>query len=157
MNQEQLNRVTPEYIMLGLMLTELHNFTVKYEIPMIGFVQLNRDGIDTEDTSVVAGSDRILWLASSLTLLKNKSEEDAALGCGWEFGNKKLVVIATRHGPGLESESDYINLHCGLRPNVSRTAANGFIKEGMTLGDALRTNKQQNQPADAGSNTSNSN
>ncbi|MFA5759530.1 MAG: DnaB-like helicase C-terminal domain-containing protein, partial [Clostridia bacterium] len=66
MNKNDLSSSTPEFIVLGLILTALHNFAVQYDLPILTFVQLNRDGIDGEDTSVVAGSDRILWLASSL-------------------------------------------------------------------------------------------
>lgn len=126
-----LTKVTPEYIVLGLMLTEMHNFCVKYDLPILGYVQVNRDGIDVEDTSIVAGSDRILWLCSSLTIFKNKDESDAALGCGPEFGNKKLVVLETRQGSGLEVDGDYINLFASLRPGVSRDVANGLIREGL--------------------------
>jgi replicative DNA helicase len=126
-----LTSVTPEYIVLGLMLTEMHNFCVKYDLPILGYVQLNRDGIDGEDTNVVAGSDRILWLCSSLTLLRNKDENDLAMGSKWEHGNKKLVVLETRHGSGIETYGDYINLHASLRPNVSRDEACGLIREGL--------------------------
>lgn len=126
-----LTKVTPEYIVLGLMLTEMHNFSVKYDLPILGYVQLNRDGIDGQDTDVVAGSDRILWLCSSLSLLKNKDENDLSLGCGWEHGNKKLVVVETRHGSGLETFGDYINLKASLRPNVNKEEATGHITEGL--------------------------
>jgi replicative DNA helicase len=85
MSSDSLTKVTPEYIVLGLMLTDMHNFAVKYNIPIIGLVQLNREGIDSEDTNVIAGSDRILWLCSSLTLLKNKDENDKALTNDHDF------------------------------------------------------------------------
>lgn len=132
-----LTHHTPEYILLGLMLTEMHNFSVKFKIPIVGFVQLNRAGIDAEDASVIAGSDRIMWLASSFSILKNKDENDVCLGCGWEYGNKKLLVVETRHGSGLEQDGDYINLHCSLRPMVGRETANGLIREGFRFSDVV--------------------
>jgi replicative DNA helicase len=138
-----LSNHTPEYILLGLMLTEMHNFTVKFKIPMVGFVQLNRVGIESEDTSVIAGSDRIMWLASSFTILKNKDENDISLGCGWEYGNKKLLVVETRHGSGLEQDGDYINLHCSLRPMVGKDTANGLIREGFRFSDVVRNTAVQ--------------
>ena len=138
-----LSNHTPEYILLGLMLTEMHNFAVKFKIPIVGFVQLNRIGIEAEDTSVIAGSDRIMWLASSFTILKNKDENDISLGCGWEYGNKKLLVVETRHGSGLEQDGDYINLHCSLRPMVGKDTANGLIREGFRFSDVVRNTAVQ--------------
>lgn len=120
----------PEHIALGFMLTELHNFAVKYNIPIFSLVQLNRDGIEEEDSAVIAGSDRILWLCSSFSILKNKTENDISLGCGYEHGNKKLIVVETRQGSGLEVPGDYINLKCSLRPNISKNEACGKIVEG---------------------------
>lgn len=122
---------SPEYILLGLMLTELHTFAVRYGIPIIGYVQLNRDGIDAEDTSIIAGSDRILWLCSSLSVFKNKDENDISLGCGWEHGNKKMLILETRQGSGLEVENDYINLKASLRPHTGKMESCGLITEGF--------------------------
>lgn len=127
----QLTKVTPEYIMLGLMLTDMHNFAVKYSVPFLGFVQTNRDGIDNTDTSIIAGSDRILWLCSNMSVLRNKDETDIEMGSSWESGNKKLSILETRHGAGLEYETDYINLHAMLKPRVSEEHGTGFIREGL--------------------------
>jgi len=131
MNSSELGQNSPEYIVLGLLLTELHNFALRYNVPVISLVQLNREGIDGENASVIAGSDRILWLCSSFSILKNKTDEDVAMGCGYENGNKKLLVVDTRHGSGMELEKDYINLKCSLRPNVSKDNACGRMTEGM--------------------------
>lgn len=138
----ELTKVTPEYIVLGLLLTEMHNFSVKYDIPILGYVQLNRDGIDGEDTNIIAGSDRILWLCSSMSIIRNKDENDISMGCGWEHGNKKLIVMETRHGSGLEVYGDYINIHASLRPNVSREQASGHMREGLLRSQV--SNIQQN-------------
>ena len=140
-----LSKATPEYILLGLMLTSLHDFAVKYEVPIIGYVQLNRDGIDGNDTGIVAGSDRILWLSSSMSFLKNKTDDDAQLGCGPEFGNKKLFIAACRHGSALSSESDYINLHASLNPYVDKSFANGFIKEGLIFSDVIKAKSRTDE------------
>ena len=61
-----------EYQYLGDFITKLHNFAVKYDIPVLSTVQLNRDGINREDGAVVSGSDRILWLCSSLAYIKKR-------------------------------------------------------------------------------------
>jgi len=97
-----------EFQLLGFMMTALHNFALKYEVPILSFIQLNRDGIDKESTSAASGSDRIMWLCSNFTIYKPKSDEEIAQD-GPENGNRKLVPIIARHGEGLES-GDYINV-----------------------------------------------
>jgi len=96
-----------EYQMLGFLMSTLHNFAVHYKIPILGLLQLNRDGINKEDTSTASSSDRIIWLCSNFTIFKNKSDEEIAED-GLNAGNKKLVPIVSRHGPGL-NHGDYIN------------------------------------------------
>lgn len=98
-----------EYQALGFMMTNLHNFAVKYNIPILSFVQLNRDGITRETSDVMAQSDRIGWLCSNFSILKPKSDEEIEQDEG-RGGNFKLLPVLVRHGPGLDS-SDYINLY----------------------------------------------
>jgi len=96
-----------EYQLLGFMMTTLHNFAVRYQIPILCLMQLNRDGIDKEDTDVASGSDRIIWLCSNFSILKKKSDEEIAED-GYQNGNRKLVPIIARHG-GSDAKN-YINL-----------------------------------------------
>ena len=97
-----------EFQALGFQITSLHNFCVEYDCACLSFVQLNRDGITRESTDVVSGSDRLIWLCTSFSIFKNKSDEEIAED-GPEIGNKKLVPIVARHGPALE-DGDYINM-----------------------------------------------
>jgi len=97
-----------EFQMLGFMMTSLHNFALRYEVPMLIFIQLNRDGITKESTDSASGSDRIIWLCSNFSIYKNKSDEEIA-NDGPTEGNKKLVPIISRHGEGLQA-GDYINI-----------------------------------------------
>lgn len=98
-----------EYQMLGFMMTALHNFTVRYKIPMLMFIQLNRDGITKETTDIASGSDRIVWLCTNLTIFKAKSAEELADDKD-DTGNRKLVPLASRHGAEF-LENDYINCY----------------------------------------------
>lgn len=99
-----------EFQVLGFMMTRLHNFAVKYKVPMLSFVQLNRDGINTEDTSAVSQSDRIIWLCSNFSIYKLKSPEEMAEQVGSnQTYNRKLVPVVARHGAGLV-DGDYINV-----------------------------------------------
>ena len=98
-----------EYQVLGFMMTSLHNFACKYQIPIVAFVQLNRDGITKETTDTASGSDRIIWLCSNFTIFKRKSDEEIAED-GADGGNRKLIPIISRHGAGIE-DNDYINCY----------------------------------------------
>lgn len=98
-----------EYQVLGFMMTSLHNFATKYKVPIVAFVQLNRDGITKESTDTASGSDRIIWLCSNFSIFKRKSDEEIAED-GPTAGNRKLVPLVSRHGGGLD-DNDYINCH----------------------------------------------
>jgi replicative DNA helicase len=128
MTSDGINESMKEYQALGFQITQLHNFCVKYDVPCLTFIQLNRDGITKESTDVASGSDRILWLCTSFSIFKEKSVEeqadDRAMGMTVPY-NRKLVPIISRYGGGL-SEGDYINikmagkygrLECGLTRN----------------------------------------
>jgi replicative DNA helicase len=101
-----------EYQLLGFQTTALHNFCVKYDVPCLAFVQLNRDGITKNTTDVIAGSDRIAQLCTSFSIFSVKSDEeqadDRAKGMNKPF-NRKLEPIVARHG-GCLDQGDYINI-----------------------------------------------
>lgn len=109
MDSAGLSSDLKEYQVLGFMMTALHNFAVKYQIPILSFIQLNRDGITKESTDTASGSDRIIWLCSNFTIFKRKSDEEIAED-GLTNGNRKLVPLVSRHGGGLD-DNDYINCY----------------------------------------------
>jgi replicative DNA helicase len=115
MTADSITKNIQEYQALGFMMTGLHNFALRYKVPILAFVQLNRDGIDKESTAAASGSDRILWLCSNFSIYKPKSDEEIAVD-GPQYGNRKLVPLVARHGKGLDS-GDYINMmfkgYCG--------------------------------------------
>jgi|2_EtaG_2_1085320.scaffolds.fasta_scaffold00016_58 replicative DNA helicase len=108
MDSAEIRGDMKEFQVLGFMMTALHNFSLRYDVPILTFVQLNRDGITKESTDTASGSDRIIWLCSNFTIYKNKSDEEVAKD-GPENGNRKLVPVVARHGEGLE-DGDYINI-----------------------------------------------
>jgi replicative DNA helicase len=129
-----------EFQLLGFMMTALHNFSLRYEVPVLAFIQLNRDGITKESTDAASGSDRIMWLCSNFTIYKQKSDEEIAKD-GVENGNRKLVPIISRHGEGLET-GDYIN--------VMMKGAYAKLIEGQTAfeldEDVSYTEEEENEP-----------
>lgn len=109
MDSAGISQDMKEYQVLGFMMTALHNFAVRYQVPILGFVQLNRDGITKESTDTASGSDRIIWLCSNFSIFKRKSDEEIAED-GPSNGNRKLLPLVSRHGGGLD-DNDYINCH----------------------------------------------
>jgi len=120
MSSDSINYNLQEFQVLGFQITSLHNFCVQYDCPCLSFVQLNRDGITKESTDVVSGSDRLIWLCTSFTIFKKKSDEEIAED-GDDIGNRKLVPVVARHGAGLE-DGDYINI--SMRGDVARIVEN---------------------------------
>lgn len=108
MSSSSINNNLQEYQALGFQITSLHNLAVKYDFPCLTFTQLNRDGITKETTDVVSGSDRIIWLCTSFSIFKEKAPEEIAED-GPNAGNRKLIPIVSRHGPGMH-DGNYINL-----------------------------------------------
>ena len=130
-----------EYQALGFLMTSLHNFAIRYEVPILAFIQLNRDGITKESTDTASGSDRIIWLCSNFTIYKRKSDEEIAKD-GPENGNRKLVPLIARHGEGLE-DRDYIN--------VNMIGKYGKLIEGQTafeLEDGVNTTNDKTEVDD---------
>lgn len=111
MDTSGMSQDLKEYQVLGFMMTQLHNFAVKYKVPIVAFIQLNRDGITKETTDTASGSDRIIWLCSNFTIFKRKTDEEMAED-GPTHGNRKLVPLISRHGGGLD-DNDYIN--CSMK------------------------------------------
>jgi replicative DNA helicase len=93
MDSKQLDNVQ-EYQALGFQISKLHDFCVKYDVPVHSFVQTNR-----EDD--VSQSDRLQWLASSVAIISEKTEEELAED-GEEWGNLKFTSVKNRFGPGLQ-------------------------------------------------------
>lgn len=122
MDAQGISADMKEYQLLGFMMTTMHNFAHRYGVPFLAFMQLNRDGIEKEDTSAASGSDRIIWLCSNFSILKLKSDEEVQQD-GYKNGNRKLKPIVCRHGAGMEF-GDYIN--CVM------TGHNARIVEGKT-------------------------
>lgn len=109
MDPNGLSEHLQEYQRLGFMMTALHNFAVKYDVPILLFTQLNRDGISKESSDVISGSDRIAFFCSSFSIFKKKDPEEMAED-GPENGNRKIVTLLSRHGEGLD-DGNYINLN----------------------------------------------
>lgn len=115
MDAAELSKNVMETQVLGFRMTSLHNFAVRYGIPIVLFIQLNRDGIDVENSTAASGSDRIIWLCSNFTIFKKLSEEEMAemTSLGQKF-NRKFIITDCRHGPGSPDNSIYLTARLEL-------------------------------------------
>lgn len=134
MDAKAIKHNISEFQALGFLITNLHNFTVEYKVPVLAFNQLNREGIDREDGAANSGSDRLLWLCTSNSIYKRKSAEESAEERGDDNirYSHKLIVTDTRYGPGLDS-GDYININANY--------AFGSISEGQTRNEIMQQNQ----------------
>lgn len=136
-NSTNLSDSLKEYQALGFIMTALHDFSLKYKIPILCFCQLNRDGITKESSDTVSQSDRIIWFCSNFSIFKKKSADEIAMHP--KAGNRKLVPVLARHGEGLE-DGDYINMtmkggcakiECGKckseLENTDKDSKDGFV------------------------------
>ena len=135
MGSESISSAMQEYQVLGFQITKLHNFMVKYDAPCLSFVQLNRDGITKETTDVVSGSDRLIWLCTSFSIFKMKSDEEIA-DDNVENGNRKLVPVVARHGEGLD-DGDYVSM--------KMFGKYGRIEEGRTRNEIHQDIRSRNE------------
>ena len=135
MDSAGIEKNLAEHQVLGFMMTTLHNFAVRYKVPILAFMQLNRDGITKETTDVASGSDRIIWLCSNFTIFKMKSDEEMAED-SVKNGNRKLVPVVARHGAGMDSK-DYIN--CKMEGQFA------LVKEGRTKFEIGNINQHKDE------------
>jgi replicative DNA helicase len=135
MDSAGMSQDLKEYQVLGFMMTSLHNFAVRYKVPIVAFIQLNRDGITKESTDSASGSDRIIWLCSNFSIFKRKSDEEIAED-GPDNGNRKLVPLVSRHGGGLD-DNDYIN--CYMKGWCAQ------IKEGRTRLEIMHNGNKKSE------------
>lgn len=112
MTGSDMRKDMAEHQMLGFQMSSLTNFAIKHQLPILSFVQLNRDGIDDETTAAISQSDRLSWFAASVSLFKEKTKEEMEQDDNPEelqsYGNRKLIVLKARHGE--RTPGDYINL-----------------------------------------------
>lgn len=106
-----------EHQALGFLAMQIKNLAGRYGMGTICFGQTNRDGVDKEDVTIVAGSDRIVHYCTSLTIYKEKNAEEMANSHPDEREfNFKLIPLKSRWG-GSMPRGDYIN----VRTDYSRS------------------------------------
>lgn len=100
-----------EYQALGYQIGDMTNFAIEYKIPVLAFVQMNREGDAKETATAISQSDRLLWLCSSFSLLRRKTREEISndKSANNDSSNAKLIPLECRFGPGMK-DGDYIRI-----------------------------------------------
>jgi len=121
-----------EHQLLGLCITKLYSEALKFKVPILLFAQLNRTGINSNETDSIASSDRLAHIAHHISYLRAKTPEELAED-GAKAGNRKLIPIVSRYASSCEF-GDYINLHFS-----GKTAT---ITEGKTKFELMNKSKE---------------
>ena len=133
MTSESISNNIAEFQALGFQITQLHNFCVEYDVPCLAFVQLNRDGITRESEDVISGSDRLIWLCTSFSIFKARTQEEVAEESIGNRVNRRLIPVVARHGPGLDGDSIFMRM----------TGELARLEEIGTKRDAERIHKEE--------------
>ena len=115
----------------------------QYENPMLAFAQQNKEGETREDTTTIAGSDRLSQYCDSLCLWIPKSDEEVRASlehieesgdeeANKKFTNAKLLVKLTRNGP-CTKYGRYLGFYYdGFDPRVNQQGFCGLVEERTT-------------------------
>jgi hypothetical protein len=110
MSADQITARLAEHQALRFLTQKLKAFAGRYGVPILTFAQMNRDGLDYEDTRVIRGSDGILDDITSFSIFKWKSDEERAeVAMEHRKYTHKLIPLICRHGPAVKY-GDYINV-----------------------------------------------
>jgi replicative DNA helicase len=89
-----------EHQALGYLTSSLKDIAGELKVPIISAVQLNRSAVGKEDMDegMIAGSDRILFLANRVCMMRKSTEEEYTItGCSRQF-----KIMAQRMGQELD-------------------------------------------------------
>ena len=133
MTSESISNNIAEFQALGFQITQLHNFCVEYDVPCLAFVQLNREGITRESEDVISGSDRLIWLCTSFSIFKARTDVEVPEESIGNRVNRRLIPVVARHGPGLDGDSIFMRM----------TGELARLEEIGTKRDAERIHKEE--------------
>jgi replicative DNA helicase len=97
-----------EWQVLGFLLSAIHDVAAQLNIPILALGQLNREALKMDNEYVVAGSDRITHNVDSLTIFRQKRQDEIDAD-GELRGTHIFKVPIARKGPG-HTDGDHINI-----------------------------------------------
>ncbi|TFH25858.1 hypothetical protein E4G67_00310 [Candidatus Bathyarchaeota archaeon] len=97
-----------EHQVLGFLLSAIHDVAAQLNIPILALGQLNREALKMDNEYVVAGSDKITHNVDSLTIFRQKRQDEVDAD-GILRGTHIFKVPIARKGPG-HTDGDHINI-----------------------------------------------
>jgi replicative DNA helicase len=97
-----------EWQVLGFLLSAIHDVAAQLNIPIIALGQLNREALRMDNEYTVAGSDRITHNLDSLTIFRQKKDEEIEAD-GQSRGTHIFKVPIARKGAG-HTDGDHVNV-----------------------------------------------
>ncbi len=97
-----------EWQVLGFLVAALHDVAAQLNIPIIALGQLNREALKMDNEYTVSGADRIVHNLDSLTIFRQKKQEELEAD-GEARGSHIFKIPITRKGPG-HPDGDHINI-----------------------------------------------
>ncbi len=101
-----------EYELIGHRMSQIHDMTIKNKLPVIAYVQQNRQ-------MEVSQSDRCNWFATSVASLEKKNEEEWAEAR--QLGSLKLYIKKSRWGEGFAEHNNINYILNGKISTVTET------------------------------------
>jgi hypothetical protein len=140
MGEGGVSRDIKEYQALGFAMQHLTHLAITISVPILALVQENKEGF-------ISQSDRIVWLAATVFMLQEKTDDEIAED-GPELGNRKVTFLKTRFGPGIPW-NDYLcmNLNGPINKLTEiglRSQAKNSVKAAPT--DGFSTDEPLNVP-----------
>jgi replicative DNA helicase len=140
MGEGGVSRDIKEYQALGFAMQHLTHLAITMSVPILALVQENKEGF-------ISQSDRIVWLAATVFMLQEKTDDEIAED-GPELGNRKVTFLKTRFGPGIPW-NDYLcmNLNGPINKLTEiglRSQAKNSVKAAPT--DGFSTDEPLNVP-----------
>ena len=129
-----------EWQILGFLLSAIHDVAAQLNIPILALGQLNREALKMDNEYTVAGSDRIVHNLDSLTIFREKRQEELDAD-GIQRGTHIFKVPVARKGPG-HTDGDHVNIifdkSCGqFKEDKRRSEVIDAIKENKAIRDRL--------------------
>lgn len=97
-----------EWQVLGFLLSAIHDVAAQLNIPILALGQLNREALRMDNEYTVSGSDRITHNLDSLTIFRQKKQEELEAD-GEARGTHIFKVPIARKGPG-HPDGDHVNV-----------------------------------------------
>jgi replicative DNA helicase len=97
-----------EWQVLGFLLSAIHDVAAQLNIPILALGQLNREALRMDNEYTVSGSDRITHNLDSLTIFRQKKQEELEAD-GESRGTHIFKVPIARKGAG-HTDGDHVNV-----------------------------------------------